>query len=148
MTCFCKLTVPALALGLPMDVLNSLGVLRSEQGILGSKTAVGQNTEDEITPGSGAVTVALEPTGLGLHCTSCATFVCKVTIVQKWKPRANTALSLDSNEATASAMKLLSCWQGGAVAGVKTNMEMTKNVLPKRRGGRWVRLLPPPHRGH
>lgn len=65
MTCFCKLTVPAMALGLPMDVLNSLGVLRSEQGIAGSKTASGHNTEDKTTPGSGTADVALEPTSLG-----------------------------------------------------------------------------------
>lgn len=29
-TCFAKLSVPALALGLPMDVLNTIGVLRLE----------------------------------------------------------------------------------------------------------------------
>lgn len=29
-SCFAKLSVPALALGLPMDVLNTIGVLRLE----------------------------------------------------------------------------------------------------------------------
>lgn len=31
MTCFAKLSLPARALGLPMDVLNSVGVLRLEK---------------------------------------------------------------------------------------------------------------------
>lgn len=39
MTCFAKLSVPVASLELPMDMLSSVGVLRSEQGFTPSKPA-------------------------------------------------------------------------------------------------------------
>lgn len=51
-TCFVKLSVPSRALGLPMDILSSVGVLRSEQAAVAFGAARQQN-EGETSPRSG-----------------------------------------------------------------------------------------------
>lgn len=53
LSCFAKLSVPALALGLPMDVLTSIGVLRLEKSAAAAaaakKTAEKQQQERDAT---------------------------------------------------------------------------------------------------
>lgn len=72
MVCFAKLSVPARALGLPMDVLNSVGVLRLEKPAAKAKAAEEQQQDDKtVEPrAEGAVASAVGVSGKKVRASS------------------------------------------------------------------------------